>query len=232
MAKFSRELGQEQTTILNLDDATGYFKRSFQYAEKVHDRRQMALSLTNLAQVQLERDQFQLAQENTDRAIEFLFPLNYFNGLGESHNVLGMIYKEQKKYDLASTNLNTALVYYESTNNRQKIAGVYHNVGTVFQKQKKYRRALNHLNRSIEILEKFGAQNQIYCTYSVIAEVYEETNNTEKALEYMQYYLDYVDSNTTLQAATKIAELSESYRSEQRERLITSQADSIERASQ
>ena len=232
MAKFSRELGQEQTTILNLDDATGYFKRSFQYAEKVHDRRQMALSLTNLAQVQLERDQFQLAQENTDRAIEFLFPLNDFNGLGESHNVLGMIYKEQKKYDLASTNLNTALVYYESTNNREKIAGVYHNVGTVFQKQKKYRRALNHLNHSIEIREKFGAQNQIYGTYRVIAEVYEETNNTEKALEYMQYYLDYVDSNTTLQAATKIAELSESYRSEQRERLITSQADSIERASQ
>jgi LytS/YehU family sensor histidine kinase len=44
--------------------------------------------------------------------------------------------------------------------------------------------------------------------------------------------LDYIDSNTTIQAATKIAELSELYRSEQRERLILSQADSIERQGQ
>ena len=48
----------------------------------------------------------------------------------------------------------------------------------------------------------------------------------------MQLYLDYMDSNTTLQAATKIAELSESYRSEQRDRLIVQQADSIERQKQ
>ncbi len=232
MAKFSREIGQEQTLILNLDDAAGYFNRSFKYAEKIVDRRQMALSLTSLAKVQLERNQYLLAQENANQAIDYLSPLNDFNGLGESHNVLGMIYKEQKKYDLASTNLNTALVYYESSNNREKIAGVYHNVGTVFQKQKKYRIALNYLNRSIEIREKFGAQNQIYRTYRVIAEVYRETNDTKKSLEYMELYLNYVDSNTTLQAATKIAELSESYRSEQRERIITSQADSIERASQ
>jgi tetratricopeptide (TPR) repeat protein len=231
-SKFSREVGQSQMAMHNINSADDYFNDAFANAEEIHDTRQMALALTNLAKVQMERGQFSEARKSANQAIENLSGLNDLNGLGESHNILGMIYKEQKNYDLASSNLNIALVYYESSNNREKIAGVYHNVGTVFQKQKKYRIALNYLNRSIEIRKKFGAQNQIYNTYRVIAEVYRETNNAEKSLEYMELYLDYIDSNTTLQAATKIAELSESYRSEQRERLIIAQADSIERAGQ
>ena len=192
----------------------------------------MALALTNLAQVQLNRRQFVDATRNAQEAIKYLTRVKDLNGLGETHNILGLILKEEKKYDLAVGNFNKALVYYESTNNREKIAGVYHNVGTVFQKQKKYSNALNYLNRSIEIREKFGAKNQIYKTYRVIAEVYKAINDIDKSLMYMELYLDYLDSNTTIQAATKIAELSESYRSEQRERLITMQTDSIERARQ
>ncbi|MFT5778206.1 MAG: tetratricopeptide (TPR) repeat protein [Crocinitomicaceae bacterium] len=232
MAKFSREIGQAQTVISNNKVAEGYFKQSFGYAERIHDLRQMALSLTNLATVQLQRLQYAEGRENANQAIKYLSRLNDMNGLGEAHNILGMIHKEEKHYGLAANNFNKALVYYESTNNREKIAGVYHNVGTVFQKQKKFKNALNYLNRSIEIREKFGAKNQIYRTYRVISDVYREVDNKEKSLEYMDLYLNYIDSNATLQAATKIAELSESYRSEQRERLITSQADSITRAGQ
>lgn len=232
IAKFSREIGQSQTTIENLDDAEYYFNRSFNYAERIRDYRQMALALTNLAQVQLKRKQTNLATGNVQKSIKYLTKLNDVNGLGESHNILGLILKEQKEYNRAVSNFNKALIFYESTNNREKIAGVYHNVGTVFQKQKKYSNALNYLNRSIDIREKFGAKNQIYNTYRVIAEVYKEINNKDESLKYMELYLDYLDSNTTIQAATKIAELSESYRSEQRERLITSQADSIERVRQ
>lgn len=232
MAKFSREIGQSQTIILNLDDAEYYFNRSFKYAERIRDYRQMALALTNLAQVQLKRKQYALAMKNAQKSMRYLTQLNDVNGLGETHNIVGLILKDEKKYDLAVNNFNKALVYFESTNNREKIAGVYHNVGTVFQKQKKYSNALNYLNRSIEIREKFGAKNQIYKTYRVIAEVYKEINNTDESLKYMELYVNYLDSNTTIQAATKIAELSESYRSEQRERLITAQKDSIERARQ
>lgn len=232
IAKFSREIGQSQTTILNLDDAEYYFERSLDYAERIRDYRQMGLALTNLAQVQLMRKQYAIATKNAQQSIKYLTRLNDMNSLGETHNIIGLILKEEKQYDLAVNNFNKALVYFESTNNREKIAGVYHNVGTVFQKQKKYSNALNYLNRSIEIREKFGAKNQIYKTYRVIAEVYKEIDDKDKSLEYMELYLNYLDSNTTIQAATKIAELSESYRSEQRERLITSQADSIERARQ
>ena len=232
LAKYTREIGQSQKLISNLDDAEYYFRRSLGYARQIHDKRQMALAHTNLASVHLERDEFSKAITNANLSINYLTDLNDLNGLGETHNILGMVYNEQKIYNLASSNFNQALVYFESTSNKEKIAGVYHNVGTVFKEQGKYKNSLNYLNRSIEIREQYGAQNQIYHTYRTIADVYKDINNTNKSLEYMELYLNYLDSNTTLQAATKIAELSESYRSEQRERLINSQADSIQRQQQ
>lgn len=232
LAKYTREIGQTQKLILNLNNAEYYFNRSLNYARQINDQRQMALALTNLASVKLDYNNFNEAIKNANQSIKYLTDLNDFNGLGETHNILGMVYKEQKNYTLASSNFNQALVYYESTSNKEKIAGVYHNVGTVFKEQRKYLKALDYLNRSIDIRELYGAQNQIYHTYRTIAGVYKDINNPKKSLEYMELYLNYLDSNTTLQSATKIAELSESYRSEQRERLITSQADSIQRQEQ
>lgn len=229
LSTYCREIGRCQKLIINLNDAEYYFRRSLDYARQINDRRQMALALMNLASVQLDRRQFDKAIKNSTRAIQLLTELNDLNGLGATHNILGLVYKAKGNYDLASINLNQALVYYEATSNKEEIAGVYHNVGTIFKEQKKYDNALIYLNRSIEIREQFGAKNQIYNTYRVMADLYKEINNTPKALEYLELYMNYVDSNSTLQAATKIAELSESYRAEQRERLINSQADSIEK---
>ena len=232
LSKFTREIGQEQKIILNLDDADYYFKRSLNYAKQISDRRQMALALSNLADVNLDRNNLKPAIQNANQAINYLIPLNDFNGLGEAHNILGMVYKKQGSFNLASSNFNQALVYYEATSNKEKIAAVYHNVGTIFKEEKKYATALNYLNRSIEIRTQYGSKNQIYQTYRTIADLYKEINNPRKSLEYMELYINYLDSNTTLQAATKIAELSESYRSDQRERLINAQADSLRRQQQ
>ena len=232
LAKYNRELGISQRSILNLEDAEYYFKKSYEYSQQIVDRRQMGLALSNLGTIYYKRKEFKKAIDNTRKAIVILTALNDFNGLGEAHDNLGMIYREQKDYTQAASNFNQALVFYESTSNKEKIAGVYHNVGTVFQKQKKYKNALNYLERSIEIRQQFGSKNQIYNTYRVMSGVYKDIGKTKESLTYLQLYLDYLDSNTTLQAATKIAELSELYRSEQRERLIVLQADSLERQKQ
>ncbi len=232
LATYTREIGTDQQLILNLTDAEYYYKRSIKYARQIYDNRQTALALTSLASVQLDCGYFLKSIGNAEKSISLLTKLNDNNGLGQTHNILGQVYKEMKNYSEASSNLNQALVYFESTSNREEIAGVYHNVGTVFKEQKKYKNALNYLNRSIEIREQFGAKNQIYFTYRVIADVYKEIDNPRKSLEYLELYLNYADSNTILQSATKIAELSESYRSRQRERLITSQADSLQRQQQ
>lgn len=232
LARFNRELGVSQRQIQNLDEAEYYFNQSYDCASRIKDFRQMALAQSNLGTVYFGRKKYKAAIDYTQKAIRLLTDLNDFNGLGEAHDILGMIYREQKNYPLAASNFNKALVYYESTGDREKIAGVYHNVGTVFQKQKKYDNALNYLNRSIEIREQFGSKSQIYPTFRAMADVYRDIGKKDLAIKYLDLYLNYQDSNTTVQAATKIAELNELYRSEQRDRLISLQADSIERQRQ
>jgi LytS/YehU family sensor histidine kinase len=80
--------------------------------------------------------------------------------------------------------------------------------------------------------EKIGFKNNSYPTYRVIAEVYEKLGRKEEALKYINLYLNTLDKNTSIQSARQIAELSELYRTEQRERLIETQAESIQREKQ
>ena len=84
--------------ILNIEDAFSYFNKSYEYAHQINDNRQMALALTNLAAVQLERNDYAKAIENANKSIKYLTALNDYNGLGETYNILGMVYKEQKNY--------------------------------------------------------------------------------------------------------------------------------------
>lgn len=232
LARYHREIGISQRLIQNYDDAEDYFKQSYENAKRISDYRQMALALSNLGTVYFGRKEYRKAIDYTEKAIRLLEKLNDFNGLGEANDNLGKIFREQKLYNYAASSFNKALVYYESTGNKEKIADVYHNVGTIFQKQKKYTNALTYLNRSIEIRDQFGSRSQIFQTYRAISEVYHEIGRTDEALRYLELYLNYQDSNTIVQSATKIAELSELYRSDQRERLIDVQADSIERQRQ
>lgn len=232
LAKYHREIGISQRLIQNYDDAEDYFKQSYESAKRISDYRQMALAQLNLGTVYFGRKEYRRAIEYSEKTIRLLEKLNDFNGLGEAHEILGMIYREQKQYNYAASSFNKALVYYESTGNKEKIAGVYHNVGTIFQKQKKYTNALTYLNRSIEIRDQFGSRSQIFQTYRAISEVYQDIGRTDEALKYLKLYIDYQDSNTIVQSATKIAELSELYRSDQRERLIDIQSDSIQQQRQ
>ena len=61
-----------------------------------------------------------------------------------------------------------------------------------------------------------------------MSEVYKSLGNQRLSLEYLEM-CQAQDENRILQASKKIAELSEVYRSEQRDRLISVQADSLEK---
>lgn len=227
IAKYSREIGETQLNIKNLDDADFYFQQAYVFALKINDLRQRGLVLSDIGSVLFEKKQLTKAIKNNEMAIKLLSKMNDPFGLGNAHNNLGMIYREQQKFDAASTNFNQALIYFESIGDKERIATVFHNVGTVFLAQKKYSNALKYLSKSIEIRKEFGSENQIYHTYRVIADLYRDLGQNEKSLDYLMRYINYIDSNSSLQSATKIAELSELYRAEQRDRLITTQSNAI-----
>lgn len=232
IATTSNHIGEAQLSILNYKDAEFYFLSAIDNASKIKDKRTVALAQVNLGNVYRIKKDYDKALEMQRKALKLLLPYNDYDGLGAAHNTVGDIYREQKDFSKALSNYNKALVYFESSGNQEKIATVYHNVGSVFEKQGKYGNAINYLNRSVKIRSQFGYKGTVYPTYHTISEVYFKTGNQKLAYKYLKLYSDYSDSAKTLESSAKIAELSELYRSEQRERFISMQSDSIERQRQ
>lgn len=232
IAIYSNYIGEAQLAILNIKEAELYFLNAIESANKIRDKRTVALAQINLGNVYRLKKDYDKALELQRKALKLLLPYDDFDGLGNAHNTIGDIFREQKDFTKALSNYNKALVYFESTGNQEKIATVYHNVGYVFDKQGKYENALNYLNRCVKIRSQFGYKGSVYPTYQTISDVYFKTGNQKLAYKYLKLYVDYADSSKTLESSAKIAELNELYRSEQRERFISLQADSIERQRQ
>lgn len=228
IAQYQREIGESQYQIFNFDNANNFFMQSRETALKIQDFRLVGLADTDIGLVKLAKKEYDEAIADLKRVVKTLQDYNDQDGLGLAHKYLGNAFNEQKKYDEALRYYNMALVYFESASNRSEIASVYHLVGTVFAEQGKYKNALNYLNRSINIRSQYGYIGGIYPSYKEIADVYKKTGNMKLAYEYLNMYSDYSDSARIVEVSAKIAELSELYRSEQRERLIAIQADSIE----
>lgn len=226
--EIQREIGEAQFSILNYESAKRFFLQSKESAIRVHDERLLGLANTDLGMVYLANKEYAESIRILRSAISVLQAYNDEDGLGKANMYLGNVYKEQKEYDEALRYYNKALVFYESAANKTDIASVYHLVGTVFAKQGKYRNALNYLNRAIEIREQIGNTSGKYPSYREMAEVYRKTGNMKQAYEYLEKYSNYSDSARIVEVSSKIAEISELYRAEQRERLIAIQADSIE----
>ncbi len=228
VANYQLEVGEAQFIIYNYREAAQFFTQALETAERIHDSRMTGLTLANLGMVSLAKKDLPRATTQLKSAIKILQRFNDLDGLGKAHMQLGNVFREKAQYNDALRYYNQALVYYESVANRAEIASVYHLVGTVFEKQGKYANALNYLNRSVAIRSEFGYQGDIYPSYRAIAEVYKKTGNLKLAYKYLEMYSNFSDSSKIIEVGSKIAEISELYRAEQRERLIAIQADSIE----
>lgn len=228
VANYQRELGEAQYSIFNYEDASRNFLKSRETAERINDKRLISLVTIDIGLLAFARKEYNRAIQQLRDGIRILQNFNDEDGLGLAHMYLGNVYRETGSYDEALRYYNKALVYFESTANRVEIASVYHLVGTVFEKQGKYANALVYLKRSVEIRSQFGFKGAVYPSYRAMAEVYEKTGNLKAAYEYLEKYSDYSDSAKTVEVSAKIAEISELYRSEQLERMIAMQADSIE----
>lgn len=228
IAEIHREIGEAQFVIMNYESAKRSFLQSKEAALRVSDERLLGLANTDLGMIHLAYKEYDEAIHILKSAISVLQSYNDDSGLGKANMNLGNVYRELKKYDDALRYYNKALVFYESSGSKSDIASVYHLVGTVFAKQGKYKNALNYLNRSIEIRTEIGYKSGTYPSYREMAEVYRKTGNLKLAYSYLEQYSNYADSARVVEVSAKIAEISELYRSEQRERLIAVQADSIE----
>lgn len=227
MSNFNRELGVSQHLMNNLKDAKYYLTKSLESANAINNEFQKGLAQIELAKVMLSSGELDKASRLLESAKEVFNQSENNNSNAKIQATYGNLKQIEGKFNASIQSYNLALILYESTGNKKEIASVYEKIGLVFKQTKKYTKALNYLERSIEIKTQINQKGNTYTTYRSISEIYKALGNPTKSLEYLDLYINYIDSNSTAQAAAKIVELNEIYRSEQRDKLILAQKDSL-----
>jgi tetratricopeptide (TPR) repeat protein len=230
LCRFNREIGISQLDIHNWNDAEKYFRKSLSFAKLLKDNTQIALALINLAAVEHGKKNYSESKKIAREAEYFIAKSNDIESIGDVDNFIGILYNDLGDYKEAAIRLNKALVNYESNGNRLKIANVYHHVGKVLLAQGKYTEAENFLNRSIKTQKELHKLGLIHLSYKVLSDLYLKKSNVSEAYKYLTFYVQYLDSNNMLQSARSIAELNETFKTQEQLQTINLQSDSIKRA--
>lgn len=230
LCRFNREIGISQLDIQNWGEAEKYFQKSLSFAKSFKDNAQIALSLINLAAVEHGKKNYIESKKLAREAELYIVKSNNIESIGDVDNFIGILYNDLGDYKEAAIRLNKALVNYESIGNRLKIANVYHHVGKVLLAQGKFVEAENFLNRSISTQKELHKLGLIHLSYKVLSDLYLKKNNVSEAYKYLTFYVQYLDSNNMLQSARSIAELNETFKTQEQLQTINLQSDSIKRA--
>jgi len=230
LCRFNREIGISQLDIQNWGEAEKYFQKSLSFAKSFKDNAQIALSLINLAAVEHGKKNYIESKKLAREAELYIVKSDNIESIGDVDNFIGILYNDLGDYKEAAIRLNKALVNYESIGNRLKIANVYHHVGKVLLAQGKFVEAENFLNRSISTQKELHKLGLIHLSYKVLSDLYLKKNNVSEAYKYLTFYVQYLDSNNMLQSARSIAELNETFKTQEQLQTINLQSDSIKRA--
>jgi tetratricopeptide (TPR) repeat protein len=230
LCRFNREIGISQLDIHNWNDAEKYFRKSLSFAKLLKDNTQIALALINLAAVEHGKKNYSESKKIAREAEYFIAKSNDIESIGDVDNFIGILYNDLGDNKEAAIRLNKALVNYESNGNRLKIANVYHHVGKVLLAQGKYTEAENFLNRSIKTQKELHKLGLMHLSYKVLSDLYLKKSNVSEAYKYLTFYVQYLDSNNMLQSARSIAELNETFKTQEQLQTIDLQSDSIKRA--
>jgi tetratricopeptide (TPR) repeat protein len=227
ISQFNNELGVLQLEIGNTLDALMYFSRSIENANQVKDYLTLAKAYLNSGKCYKDQGNLQEAKKNYKKSIELYQQEGDLLGLSFAHRVIGVAFRQAGDFYRAEENLIKALKYQENKQRFDLQTETYLELGRLKLTQKRSQEAnsflLLGLNRSMQYNQAY-LQNLFYQT---LAENYASQKNFDKAFYYLQRYTDFSDSSKNIVDKTKIAELSELYKVEQRERIIVEQGASI-----
>lgn len=143
-----------------------------------------ANSLYNLGNIYRRVNNYRLALDCHNQALEIRKSLNELSGISSSLNNLGEIYKILNKYDEAIEHFNQSLAIRKENGTPREIAYTLNNIGSVYWLRRDYAQALDYYLKSLEIRSKIGEKSDISSSLNNLGNVYKSLNKYNKALDY------------------------------------------------
>ncbi|WP_372755047.1 tetratricopeptide repeat protein [Labilibaculum sp.] len=163
--------------------------KSIDYAKEIvtlnsKNNVEKAISLYNLGNLYRHTNNYRLALDCQNQALEIRETLNDQSGSASCLNNIGEIYKILNKYDEALDHLNRSLEIRQKEGTPKEYAYTLNNIGSVFWLKKDYANALEFYLKSLEIRLELGDKSDIASSLNNLGNVYKNLNKPNKALEY------------------------------------------------
>lgn len=213
----------------NLREAETYLRKSEGQASK---KNYVGLLLEN----QLLQGQIYINKRQIAEALSYLpNTINKLNDLGmlqqvaKGHVILGDAFRAKADYVNAINSYQKSMSGYEALFYMDEIAEVIHKIGEVHYQNNDLINAEMMLQRSIAMRNKAGEKHRIFESYYVLSKIYELKGQSNEAYQYLKRYNEYSRSNSTSIFSKKIEDLTQTNSREERERLIETQEEKLQK---
>ncbi len=213
-------LGSVYQAQNDLDQALDYFQQSLEIEESLGIKENISLRQYNLGTI------FEL-KGKLDRAYAY-----YYNSLlteQEIGNQEGIYYAyyglagvdiKRGNYENAKLYLNKALELAKETDDFAGIAICLLERGKLHKEQNNIQAAIQDIRKSIRYADKVNFKNEMREGYFQLADLYSKKGRFENAFSYQRQYIVLNDSLSSVEMASKIAEIKTQYKVEEKEREI------------
>jgi tetratricopeptide (TPR) repeat protein len=229
LARFAYEIGQMQESVGNLGGANYYYEISLANAKKVKDKSQMGQAYSAIANVLRRDKKYKESLKMNFDALKLADPQKDQIRVGDIEKNIGQNLKDLGSLKEAKKHFQKAIEHYENGKNKERIAEIYLLIGEVLYAEGDKTKALEILLQSISTSERYGTLESKFKTYPLVAKIYNSLNQKDVSIKYLSEYIEYTERTFEREANNKIAQLGEQFRSEERDRMIAKQAESLDK---
>ncbi len=184
LAKILNNIGYISRRKGDNTSALESYMESLKLREELDDKKSIADSYINIANLHTTQGNYNIALEYNQKALANYKLKNHDPGVALSHTNIGNIYFYKGEYDQALEYYISALKINEKDNNLRPMARLYNNIGIIHSRQENFKSAIEYYNKSLEIKMELGNKIGIAIGYNNIGDVYFAEKRYENALSY------------------------------------------------
>ena len=217
------ELGSIQLSISNYLEARDYFEEALNKISDLNATYLEGQILGSLGKTFEKTSKITSAIKYYQKALICFYSIEDFSGIAMIHKDLGKSFFLNQNLNLAEKNYDLSESYLEDFQNNQELSELYHYQAELALEFDNPKKAKKLIEKAIEIRLTEKNEIELYNSYLLLSKISKSLNNFEEAYFYLDKYTAYQDSLNIQRTRERLAELSELYQAEQKEKRILEQ---------
>lgn len=222
-------LGNVQLKINNYIEARDYFRNALSKVFNLEAKFLEGKILGSLGKSYEKTIQTRKAINYYQRALICFYGVEDFSGVANIHKDLGKSYFLNNNLNLAEKNYNLSESYLEEFDDQEQLAELFHYQAELYLEAGDSKKAKKLINKAIKLQSQSENEIELYNSYLLLSKISKSLNDFEEAHFYLEKYTAYQDSLNIQRTQERLAELSELYQAEQKEKRILEQQKEIEK---